>query len=158
LRLMRERRKPTARTPLIGTWPDENAWVRMRAIDSVEKVCRSHPDWLKPFVGRLLGDLATSTQPSIQWHLAQMYVELEFDDDQVDRAISWLQARLATPDVDWIVAANAMAALAELTRRGHASPTDLLPLLQTQRRHRSSSVVKRADKLIAAFSGDQPER
>jgi hypothetical protein len=47
------------------------------APDALEKVCRQHPDWLEAFIDRFSNDLATSTQPSIQWHLAQIYREVD---------------------------------------------------------------------------------
>ncbi len=31
---------------------DKDAWIRMRAADALEKVCREHPDWLMPYIDR----------------------------------------------------------------------------------------------------------
>ena len=46
--------------------------MRMRAADALEKICRQHSDWLEAFIDRFPNDLATSTQPSIQWHLVEI--------------------------------------------------------------------------------------
>ena len=51
----------------------EDAWVRMRAADALEKVCRVHPEWIESYIDRFEDELAISDQPSIQWHLAQIY-------------------------------------------------------------------------------------
>ena len=83
-----------------------DAHVRMRAIDSFEKVVREQPAWADPYVPRMLEDLAGSGQASIQWHLAQLLPQVRLDEDQRTRAIAWLRARLATTDVDWIVSVN----------------------------------------------------
>ena len=41
---------------------NEDAWVRMRAADALEKICRQHSDWLEAFIDRFPNDLATSTR------------------------------------------------------------------------------------------------
>src|SRR5438552_3106136 len=69
---------------------DDDAWVRMRAADAIEKVCRIHPDWLLPYIERFAEELSTSNQPSIQWHLAQMYKQVDLTSEQKHLAIDWL--------------------------------------------------------------------
>ena len=56
---------------------EDDAWVRMRAADAIEKVFRKQPEWSRSYIDRLLIELSDSTQPSIQWHLAQIYGEVE---------------------------------------------------------------------------------
>ena len=51
---------------------EEDAWLRMRAADALEKICREHQDWLLPFIDRFPKELAISNQPSIQWHLVKL--------------------------------------------------------------------------------------
>ena len=29
---------------------NDDAWVRMRAIDAFEKICREHPDWITQYI------------------------------------------------------------------------------------------------------------
>jgi len=131
---------------------NDDAWVRMRAADSLEKVCRAHPDWLLAYVDRFSTEVATSTQPSIQWHLAQMYAEVTLSASQKRFAIGWLKQLLSSPQVDWIVVANSMETLAQFVREGAVPAAELVELLETQQRHRSKSVVKRADRLMAEFA------
>jgi hypothetical protein len=125
-----------------------DAWVRMRAADALEKVCREHPEWLIPYVDRFPEELATSNQPSIQWHLAQLYRQIDLTDEQKDFAINWLKQLLSAKEVDWIVAANAMDTLAQFVQDGSVPARELITLLKIQEHHRSKAVVKRADKLI----------
>lgn len=131
---------------------DDDAWVRMRAADALEKICRVHPDWLVPYVDRFIADLAASTQASIQWHLAQMYAQVELTAEQKQAVIAWLKALLSTKEVDWIVSANAMDTLAAFTRDGSFPVAQLTPLLEVQKQHKSNAVIKRANKLFAEFS------
>jgi len=131
---------------------DEDAWIRMRAADALEKICRQHSEWLQPYIDRLSTDLATSTQPSIQWHMAQIYGEVELTKEQKEFAINWLKRLLSTKEVDWIVAANAMDTLVQFAKTGALSTTEVIPLLKIQQKHRSNAVIRRADKLLAELA------
>lgn len=131
---------------------DDNAWVRMRAMDSFEKICRQHPAWIEPYLDRMGRDLATSTQPSILWHLAQIYSEVKLTPKQQAFALTWLENQLATTDVDWIVASNCMSALVEFCKRGAISAATIRPLLSRQQAHHSKAVARRATKLLDELS------
>ena len=130
----------------------EDAWVRMRAADAFEKICREHPDWLLPYVDRFPEELAVSNQPSIQWHLAQIYRQIDLTNEQKRFATNWLKHLLATKEVDWIVAANAMDTLAQFTRDGSFPTAEMISLLKVQKQHKSNAVVKRANNLLTALS------
>lgn len=131
---------------------NEDAWVRMRAADALEKICRQHPDWLLPYIDRLQDELSSSTQPSIQWHVAQIYSQVDLTPTQKHAAIKWLKHVLSTKDVDWIVAANVMTTLSQFTRDGSFSVAEIIPLLKIQQKHKSKAVVKRANKLLTELS------
>lgn len=130
----------------------EDAWVRMRAIDAIEKICRQHPEWLSLYIDRFQKELHGSMQPSIQWHLAQIYQQVELTDKQRAHAIEWLEKRLSATEADWIVAANAMDALAYFVRKGDVSRNKLVDLLDIQLHHASRTVMKRAARLLDEFS------
>ena len=130
----------------------EDAWVRMRAADAFEKLGREYPDWLMAYIDRLQSDLSKSRQPSIQWHLAQIYKQIDLNSDQRRRAIAWLEKLISTVDVDWIVAANTMETLAHFTKTGYFNRSKLLALLAVQARHKSNSVVKKSIKIAKGFS------
>ncbi len=131
---------------------NEDAWVRMRAADGIEKVARLHPNWLEPYIDRISKDLAPSTQPSIQWHIAQIYGEVTLTASQKRFAINWLKGLLSSPQVDWIVAANSMDTLAQFVRDGSVPKSQLSALLEIQCQHKSKSVVRRADKLLSELT------
>ncbi len=127
---------------------DENSWTRMRAADSLEKVCRVHPEWLTSYIDRLQKDFAGTAQPSIQWHIAQIYQQVDLMPAQKEIAIHWLKDLLSTADVDWIVAANSMDTLAQFVLDGSVASTDFKQLLAVQLNHKSPAVVKRANKYL----------
>ncbi len=132
----------------------EDQWVRMRAGDALEKICRVHPDWFVPYLPRLLGDVAEIPQASVQWHLAQMFGEIEITDSQRSRAVAILTANLSDPHVDWIVASHCMETLTQFASAGTVSPATVRPLLERQLQHRSNAVKKRAAKLLLQLPAD----
>lgn len=130
----------------------EDAWVRMRAADAIEKVCRQHPDWLKSYIDRIASELSGSTQPSIQWHLAEIYRQVDLTEAQKTFAINWLKNLISTVEVDWIVAANTMTTLLKFTKDGSFSRTEMFSLLKVQQEHKSNAVKKRATRLLGELS------
>jgi TPR repeat protein len=133
---------------LYGCLFNEDAWVRMRAADSLEKICRVHPDWLELYIDRISKDLAGSNQASIQWHIAQIYRQVALSASQKHFAINWLEKLLSSAQIDWIVAANAMDTMAQFVRSGSVSKTDFRALLKIQCQHKSNAVIKRASRLL----------
>lgn len=130
----------------------QDAWVRMRAIDAFEKICRKHPEWIKPYIDRIQEEFSASTQPSIQWHIAQIYSQVDLNELQKAKAVDWTRSLINTADVDWIVAANCLETLAEFVRRGEADRSDLIAALKIQQAHKSNAVIKKARKLLHEFS------
>lgn len=130
----------------------EDAWVRMRAADTFEKICRERPEWIEPFIDRIQDELSgPKQQPSIQWHIAQIYREVSLTDTQKERALNWLVDILSKSSIDWIVAANSMDTLAYFTRRGGFDKNILIHLLNIQRHHRSNAVIRKANKILTEF-------
>lgn len=122
----------------------DDAWVRMRAADSLEKICRIHPDWVEPYIDKMLDEWTLVTQPSIQWHLAQIIAEVHLSDGQKERALAWLKGVLSSGEVDWIVAVNTMKTLVLFCHEGAVTKEELTPLFELQCQHRSNTVRKKA--------------
>lgn len=134
---------------------DDDAWVRMRAADALEKICREHPNWLLPYIDKFQQELWQSAQASIQWHLAQIYEQVELTDQQRYAAQQWLASLVSKKDVDWIVAANVLDTLMKFTNDGTFSRDDMIALLKVQQHHKSNAVTKRAAKHLATLDGDR---
>jgi hypothetical protein len=49
---------------------DRDEYVRMRAADALEKVCRTDHAILEPLTERIFEEMAVIDQPSVQWHVA----------------------------------------------------------------------------------------
>lgn len=147
-----ELQRDRSRLPeLFGCISDADAWVRMRAVDTFEKLVRADPACAGPYVEDIVSDLTRSDQASVQWHLAQLFGLIDLTPAQQETARAWLTSRLATTDVDWIVAAHAMATLEAFARRGLVATEDLRRLLEVQTGHRSASVRRKAGAFLAAL-------
>jgi hypothetical protein len=140
--------EPARVDELVGCCSATDPVVRMRAADALEKFARERPDVVAPLVDRLDAELSTSTQASIQWHLAQLWGQLPLTPAQHRRAADWLLRTLDEAD-DWIVLANSMSALAALAEADPSLREPLRERLQRHSRSRLTSVAKRAGKLLA---------
>lgn len=127
---------------------EDDAWLRMRAVDALEKVCRVHPEWLEPYVERLLGEVAAIDQASVHWHLAEMFGEIDLTPDQRKRATMFMKQNIASNSADWIVASNTMETLAQFVANSIIPARELIPLLEIQQTHHSKAVVKRATRIL----------
>ncbi len=126
--------------------PDEI--VRMRAADALEKVLRSRPELALPYRERLLAEIASIPQPSVQWHLAQILARVELTAEQRTRAIALLWRNLDDYD-DWIVVNLTLEALAHFAREDPALRAQLIPILRRARGSDWRSIAKRATRLLA---------
>lgn len=128
---------------------NSDPWVRMRAADAFEKICRAHPEWITPYIEKLQSDLSgPHEQPSIKWHLAQIYEQVPLTDQQKEHALNWLTTQLSSTKTDWIVVANCMKTLLYFAKNGDYDASKLLEFLRLQTHHHSKSVVKKANKYI----------
>lgn len=120
--------------------------VRMRAGDAVEKICRQQPGLLSPYKQKLLEDVSKIDQPSIQWHLAQMFLELDLTKEETTRAIKIMKRNLEQ-STDWIVLNTTLQALFELLPARASLKKYLLKQLPELTESRHNSVARRAKKI-----------
>lgn len=126
----------------------DDAWVRMRAADSLEKICRVHPDWVEPYMDKMLHEWTMVAQPSIQWHLAQIIAEVHLSGGQRERALAWLKEVVSSSEADWIVAVNTMKTLVLFYHEGVVTKEEVAPLFELQSRHKSNTVRKKAAQFL----------
>lgn len=130
----------------------DDAWVRLRAIDTFEKLVKENPGLVTPYLERIFNDLTKSRQPSIQWHLAQIFSEVELTDAQRNTAIAWLKDKIKTTNVDWIVSGDVMKALLYFHAGGFVETKELIDLFKVQEGHKSKAISKKATKLLHNLS------
>ncbi len=136
---------------LFGCLRSEDAVVRMRAGDALEKVCRERPAWFSPYRPRLLGEVAKIDQPSVQWHLAQILGQILLTPAQFARAKSILKRNLEQ-STDWIVLNVTMQQLSEWSESDPALRRWLVPRLERLSSDPRRSVSKRSKGLLETLS------
>ncbi|WP_245593399.1 ACT domain-containing protein [Azospirillum halopraeferens] len=83
--------EPALLPELVECLVHPDAGVRMRAADALERVTRTDPRAVDPFVDRLLDEAAVAEQAEVRWHLAQILPRLTLDE-----ARRWRAAGLMT--------------------------------------------------------------
>lgn len=97
-----------------GLYSDD-ALLRTRCADAIEKVTAAHHDWLLPFKAALLGPLAAQTQKEVRWHVAPLLARLPLSEDEA-RGVIALLLEYAN-DANTIVRTTAMRVLTDMASR-----------------------------------------
>ncbi len=135
---------------------NENPRIRMRAADAVEKVSRSHPEYLEPYKNRLINEVSQIEQQEVRWHVAQMFSYLELEETERKEIIYmlflWIEKSKSK-----IVIVNSMQTLADLAEKDSALRPMIIKKLDSLIKTGSPAIVSRGRKLIKKLrpSGDK---
>jgi len=121
-------------------------YVRMRAMDALQKISVEHPELLQPFVPDLLGCIAKIPQQEVQWHVAQIIPMLQLTSEQQERAHAICRAYLAAQSR--IVQAWALTALVRLGQMNPSYRQEGDALLEQALKSDSAAVRTRAELLV----------
>jgi len=125
----------------------EEAVVRARAADALEKISVQKPEWLRPYRGRLLREVAQIDQKEVRWHLAQMLGRVPLTAKQTAQAIKLLSNFLHSSDSQ-IVKVSSMQALADLALQDQSIRPKVSRLLKAALKSGSPSIKARARKIL----------
>ena len=129
----------------------EDEVVRLRVSNGVRRVCVEHPEWVVPYLDRLLTVISQIDQASTQWTLAKLFQMLEstMTESQKKQATEHMKHNVATHN-DWIVLNNTMETLTDWSLMGDAELREwLLPHLERLKGDTRKSVSARAKKYLA---------
>lgn len=135
---------------VFGGMLHEDALVRMRAADVVEKVTAVHPEYLAPYKETLIESVAAVAQQEVRWHVAQMVPRLPLNSAERQQWMSVLR-RYLQQDESKIVKTSAMQALADLAEKDETLQPEVLALLEKHTRSGSPAMQARGRKLLAQF-------
>lgn len=124
----------------------EDAIVRMRAADAIEKASAGNHGLLNPYKAELMGLLGEATQQELRWHLAAMVARLELTRGEMRRAATTLREYMG--DKSSIVRTFAMQALADLAERDESMKSDVLELIRRAVKTGSPAMRARGRKLL----------
>jgi HEAT repeat protein len=139
---------------LVEGLENDDALVRMRAADALEKVTIEHPEWLTPYKQRLLRIAAAATQQEVRWHMAQLLPRLALTPIQRRGAVRLLMQYRS--DASSIVRTFALQALVELSPGDEQLRRKVVALLRSALRSGTPALRSRARRLLRriAASGD----
>jgi len=142
---------PTRVGELFECVKDEDEYVRMRASDALEKVCRSNVSIVQPLKTRVLNEMSLIDQPSVQWHYAQIVDKLQLNTQETEKVISKLQSNFEKYD-DWITRNITMEVLGNFALRDKALRAYLVPKLEELTKESRVSISTRAHRILKKFA------
>jgi len=124
----------------------DDALIRMRAADAVEKVTRTRPDLLQPYKQKLMDRVAAINQQEVRWHVAQMLPRLALSKREQKKAVDILLKLIE--DKSKIVKTCCMQALAELAEKNRQILPGVICRLTELTRTGSPAMKSRGRKLL----------
>jgi hypothetical protein len=126
--------------------------VRLRTSNALKRICAEHPEWLVPYIDKLLSEVAAINQASAQWTLAQLFNSLTayMNASQKQKATKVLKRNLEHHD-DWIVQSQTMQTLADWAKTDETLKDWLEPHLDKLANDERKSIAGRAKKLRKAL-------
>jgi hypothetical protein len=131
-----------------GLW-SEDARVRMRAADAMEKVTRSAPKLLQRHKCELLGLMGETTEQEVRWHLAAMVPRLSLAATERVRAVTAFNKYLE--DRSSIVKTFALRGLADLAGEDESLHGEVIEALREAVRGGTPAMKARGKKLLVAL-------
>lgn len=139
-------RSPALFAALFQGLYSDDALVRMRAADALEKISARRPDLVRPYKRQLLGPVARIGQQEVQWHVAQMLPRLYLTARERDLAVKILIGYLAVKSK--IVRTFALQALATFAREDPALRRRVRRILDDVMETGSPAMKARGRKLL----------
>ncbi|MGJ3249376.1 MAG: hypothetical protein ACFE0I_25300 [Elainellaceae cyanobacterium] len=122
--------------------------VRLRTSNAIKRISLENPEWLIPYIDKLISEISNINQPSAQWTLANLFQTLSgfMSESQRNNAKRILQKNLETY-TDWIVLNNTMDTLGKWAKKDSTLKEWLLPHLERLAHDHRKSVAGRAKKI-----------
>ena len=127
--------------------------VRLRTSEAIKRVCKAQPEWLVPYIDRLLTEVSKIDQASTQWTLAILFDELAGKMSKKQRlgALSVMKSNLERHH-DWIVLITTIDTLERWAQSDATLATWMLPHLARHATDARKSVSRRAAKARKALA------
>ena len=124
--------------------------LRMRAADAVEKITAQHPEYLRPYKSKLIGQVARIDQQEVRWHMAQLFSRLELIPKERRAVVAILSDYLK--DESKIVKTFSMQALADIAEQDADLREPIIRQLEELTRTGSPAMQSRGRKLLAKLA------
>lgn len=134
----------------------DDALVRMRAADALEKITVHHPEYLAPYTAQLLQEVGPLAQQEVRWHVAQLLSRLALTAEERRTAVNLLNTYLQ--DQSKIVKTFAMQALADIALVDAELRPQIIAQLETLTAAGSPAMRSRGKKLLAKLTASAASR
>lgn len=143
---------PTRLLDLYNCYFSADEIVRLRTSNAIKRISLENPEWLIPYIDKLISEISDINQPSAQWTLANLFQTLSvfMSNTQRNKAKNILQKNLETY-TDWIVLNNTMETLSKWAKNDSILKEWLLPHLERLAHDSRKSVSGRAKKMKTAL-------
>lgn len=128
----------------------DDAVLRMRAADAIEKISAHRPDLLQARKRVILTRVAKIEQQEVRWHVAQIFSRLKFTARERRTVVEILNEFLQ--DQSGIVRAFSMQALADIAEQDEDLRAPIITQLQTLTRTGTPAMKSRGKKLLAKLN------
>lgn len=129
----------------------DDAVLRMRCADVVEKITAHHPEYLVSYKQRLIYEIAKINQQEVRWHVAQMFSRLELTRDERQAVLNILSDYLK--DKSKIVKTFSMQALADIAEQDEGLKSSIVRELEALIQKGSPAMISRGRKLLSKLKG-----
>lgn len=144
--------EPARLAELYACYGSDDAVVRLRTSSGMKRISWKKPEWLVPYIDRLLTEIAELDQASAQWTLAELFQTLAplMSTAQRSQAEAVLKRNLAN-HTDWIVLNQTMKTLGAWANDDPKLLHWLVPHLERLCGDGRKSVAKTAVKTLATL-------
>lgn len=147
--------EPALFAVLVDGLADEDAVVRMRCADAIEKLTVSHPEYLAPYGDRILALAAGAREKELRWHFAQLLPRLPLGPDERRRALEIIDVYLGDESSS-IVRTFAMQALVDLGGDDPGLRDSILERIRELTENGTPAMRARGRKLLARLAARHP--
>lgn len=138
---------------LFQCYDSDDPVVRLRVSNAIKRVCKVHPEWVAPYLDRLITQTSTINQASTKWTLSTLFVLLDsyMSSEQRDAAISIMKSNLLYDD--WIVQNTTADSLFYFSSTSPELAQWLVPQLKILQSGKHKSVSRRVTKILSSLEG-----
>ncbi len=145
--------QPQVIVDLVAGLDHSEAAVRGHTADALEKIGRSHPELLLPYLSKLLTSSRQDPVAMVKMHLAMIFGHLAIYSERVTELLTALLGLLQDESV--FAASWAIASLCILGRKYPVHQEQILQQIVPLQRHRSAAIRSRVKKAIHLLTNDK---
>jgi DNA-directed RNA polymerase subunit F len=137
---------PSMIKELVLSINNEDKGVRMRAVDSVQKISELKPEAIKHYKKEFI-KFSTINQKEVRWHLAQIYPVLDLNHHEREGILNKLQEWIKTDESN-IVKVFSMQAIYDFSLKDESIKHVAKKVIKEAMKFNTPSINSRAKKLL----------